>query len=166
MIHKVWFGPHQHPTRTSDVKVNHLVVWLLHFLIVLTPNIRHVKKWKLDSNPWYSSDIIILHICNKNWLGSWDTEWETEFFVILSHFLAFLNADYQYMIPFAKKYFWPQRSVQDAINEFSFWRRNCVFFLKILDFYVIYKSLNFKACGVLVELQYIKRHILFLFFEC
>ena len=122
------------PTRTSDVKVNHLVVWLLHFLIVLTPNIRHVKKWKLDSNPWYSSDIIILHICNKNWLGSWDTEWETEFFVILSHFLAFLNADYQYMIPFAKKYFWPQRSVQDAINEFSFLKKKLCFFSQDIRF--------------------------------
>ena len=36
-----------------------------------------------------AGDIIILHMCTKNWYGSWDTEWDTEFFVILGHFLAF-----------------------------------------------------------------------------
>ena len=40
-----------------------------------------------------AEDIIILHKCTKNHnhikYRSWDTEWDTEFFVIFGHFLPF-----------------------------------------------------------------------------
>ena len=51
-------------------------------------NNQNFKKWKnlLD---------IILQMCTKNhnhmMYGSWDMEWETEFFVIFSHFLPFYH---------------------------------------------------------------------------
>ena len=44
-----------------------------------------------------AADIIILHMCNKNHshmrYGSWDMEQDTEFFVILDHFLSFYSSN-------------------------------------------------------------------------
>ena len=42
-----------------------------------------------------AEDIIILHMRTKNhnhvMYGSWDMEWDTEFFLILGHFLHFYH---------------------------------------------------------------------------
>ena len=43
----------------------------------------------------FAGDIIILYMCTKNHnhmiYSSWDTEWDTEFFIILDHFLPFYH---------------------------------------------------------------------------
>ena len=50
-----------------------------------------------------------------------------------------------------------------AINEFSFLRKKLCFVFDILDFYVFYKSLNFKAFGVIINITAYKKAQFFFF---
>ena len=65
------------------------------------PEIWSVTDWNWQSGSFFAlsppknpkDQIIILHMCTKHYnhmiYGSWDMEWDGQFFVILGHFLPF-----------------------------------------------------------------------------
>ena len=76
----------------------------------------------------FAGDIIILHMCTKNhnpmMYGSWDTEWDTEFFVILDHFLPFYHS------PPKKSKKIPRDIILLYIHLYHKWRSYDIWFLK------------------------------------
>ena len=139
------------------------LVILDHFLpFYPTKTPQKSKFWKMKK---FAGDIIILHMCTKNHnhmmnhesYSSWDTEWDTEFFVILGHFLPFYHLlTSPLMIPKIKilKKKWkkiPGDIILLDVHVYHKWKSYDIWFLKYKVRHVTYLPSHFHPIHLIYQ---------------